>query len=147
MCLCATKQTLTAAKKTRKSSGKVYAWKVVKLQHPGNIMSLFYHSFSWKPGWNLSNREDVVPTDGELRRSALVCSDNIFINRGIHVYLVKQHALRACYECCGQVVIRVECYNKHLVARNHKSTFTSKKAVYTKVFLPKKEYDRVTKGK
>jgi len=140
MCLFASKATIRNAEKRRKTSGYTYAWKVVRKNWAG-LKSQHRH-FIWDAGWNMSDRDTVELCD--IEKDNFLTYLDCAIHHGIHVYLRKKDAERYCNGF--NVVIRVKCYNKDLVARSG-SMRATKQAVYTKVFLARDEYDNAMKSK
>jgi len=137
MCLVATEQNILNAEKTRKIPGKIYAWKLLYGEASSGksvvLVSKFW-DYIWKPGWNKSDRQSLELSTNEKRQ--LQERDNAQIHRGIHVFLNRKDAMRYCG--FSYKVVRVECYNKDLVARGKR--WEHKEAVYMKVFLARDEY-------
>ena len=130
MCLYIDKTKTNKAKK--KKTGKVVRWKVIKRSsHSGRLHSICFYGFPWNPGWNKAkNRRDVNLSGTEREYGS--------INVGIHVFTTYK---RACHfrDVFDGLLLKVVCYNKDLVAVGRKND-----EVYTKVFLPKDEYDSAT---
>ena len=141
MCLVATKQNILNAERTRKTPGKIYAWKVLCKNQNAIYSAIFQHK--WDIGWNRSDRRTIRLYKYES--GTLKTYGDCDIDEGIHVYLRKQDAIDACHRSLSSsyVVVRVECHNKHLVARGKR--WLVKEAVYMKVFLSREEYKNATK--
>ena len=129
MCLYIDWAKTNGAKKNK--TGKVVRWKVVLRYFYASgkpvLYSLYHYNYKYKPGWNKSDRPNKTCT-------GFVC------NKGIHVFTSEAYAKS--YLGIGQLLLKVICYNKDLVAvgKYHDE-------VYTKVFLPKDEYDDALKRK
>ena len=147
MCLRISKHFFDGAKRIRQIPGKVHAWKVMRHSYSVPVgCSLLYSKFYdhvWDIGWNCSTRRNVLPQ--KFENQELKIYGNCDIGEGIHVYLRKQDAVDRCTSAFD-IVVRVECHNKHLVARNTRDLYhKTSQAVYTKVFLARDEYDKALK--
>jgi hypothetical protein len=118
-------------KKELASTKYIYCYKIVQLQK-NKLVGLYYSNYTYRGGWNKSNRKTTKPTP--------------YIGRGIHVYIDKPDKIL--YN--NQKLIRVKCYIKDLIGcgfysftSNYKRPYMS---VFTKVWIDKKEID-FAKGK
>ena len=94
-----------------------------------------------RAGWIKSDRpsidQDVTTDDGE---SEEYCGEWYSVNRGIHVVLTKKETKSWVEILTNPKVVPVRCYKKDLVAAGRHGD-----AVFLKVFLAEKDYDKATK--
>ena len=128
MCLFIDRKKTKEAKKNK--TGKVVRWKVLRLDASLNSMC---QSYVWKPGYNKSDRQTLELDMDEVTYGR--------VNRGIHVSTSQAMARTWVFYNCSRLV-KVVCYNKDLVAVGKDGD-----EVYTKVFLPKDEYNDALKRK
>lgn len=129
MCLVILPNKTKEAKKNK--SGFVYRYKTLTCVHGSkDLCSAFRQAYIWKPGWNKSSCHKI-----DLAECQHV------VERGIHVFKSPCNFARWCNHYESEVLVKVKCYYKDLIAVGH----TSDEA-YTKVFLEKKEYDRAKKA-
>ncbi len=114
------------ARTIRDKGGKIRCWKKVSICKKADeiyLDGIFYY-YKWKVRWNKSDRKSIKDD---------VMDDEFNVYRGIHVYKRKPHTPNA-----WTVVIPVTCRIEDLVQANKNED----QAVFMKVFLEKKEYDK-----
>ncbi|RJQ27106.1 hypothetical protein C4577_02175 [Candidatus Parcubacteria bacterium] len=94
-----------------------------------SLSSPYFDYYEWKPGVNKSNS-----------RMKDVCTSRKDIYKGIHVYLVKDIAMRE--KDNYEVIVKVKCELKDLLgAKFHGEDITKyQRAVFRQVYLPNTEY-------
>lgn len=128
MCLSYSK---TATKELRRTKHEtIIAYKVVCYSsYLNRLCSPIYGHMRWIRYWNISDRKSTRLLSIERNSSQ--------VYHGIHVYLSKSEATKNRY-VDRIAVIKIKCDPKDLVAVNEDKT----QAVFTKVYLPRKEFDR-----
>lgn len=127
MCLYVNKPK-TAERKAKYKKGYVIRYKIL-VQDDGLKSPCVRHITNWKPGWVVSDRKDNT------------CDRPGEINQGIHVLTKLVECLNwfTLYE--DRLIVKLKCYHKDLVGVDGAG-----EEVYTKVWLPKKEYDKALKN-
>lgn len=114
------KRRFAAAK--RRGKNYIVCYKIVKFVD-NKIYSPYYPK-EYKPGWNKSNRRILKLTKNE----------KIYVNRGIHVMTSNSSIYVDIYE--NEIIIPVRCYEKDFISGGE-----TKEAVFTKVFISRKDYE------
>ncbi len=130
MCLEVMPRRTTRLRKEWVRRGTFTVWKYYRKTRRGNLQPPIYGDprRPIKPGWIISNR----PSRDLVAGSGIVC-------HGIHIHLTKP---------CGRPypswrLVAVEVHPRDFVAAG-----SGEEAVFMRVFLPKREYDRaIKKGK
>jgi hypothetical protein len=129
MCLVVNELKTARAKRTKKRSRLWY--KVVTMRGRWELNSLnsphFYHQ--WSPGFNASTRHTADIYEGP----------GFGLLRGIHVCTTKRLAKQIASNDNLRIILTVRCHKKDLVAVGNED------ALYTRVFLSKREYQRAMK--
>ena len=128
MCLYIHKEKTKEAKKNK--TDKVVRWKVVKCINFKYLRSPFF-PYTWTIGWNKADRKTTDVGVSTFR-----------VETGIHVYTSREEARWIVRRALYRKIIRVICYKKDLIAIGW-----DRDEVYTKVFVPKDEYDSAIKRK
>lgn len=115
------KRRFAAAK--RKGKDYIICYKILKIYWNKKIYSPFYPK-EYKPGWNKSNRKSPKLTRNE----------KLYVNRGIHVMTSKSDKYIDIDE--DEILIPILCYEKDFVSGGE-----PKEAVFTKIFITRKDYD------
>lgn len=111
-----------------KNKGKSYVilYKVVTVRED-NITAPYYSEYEYRGGWN---RSDATYSEIPFRY-------NYPIEKGIHVCLTQKRAI--VHKTSGDAIIKVRCHLKDLIGVNGHSH----EAVFTKVWVPKSEIEKV----
>jgi len=123
-------------KKANKGGRTVTTYKVFKLASEAYLKSVYFQCFH-RNGMIQSDREvqaplkDIWDYDSDFSHE---------INRGIHVFLTKEAVGIFSNEDCDNVIVKVTCKMKDLVCVGEDND-----AVFMKVFLTKKEYQKALK--
>ena len=117
--------------------GYTYCWKIYTLEN-GVLKPWLYGSKNIKPGWINSNRQTTrvpIETDSTNFHGKLI------VERGIHVSLTIPNAKHQIV-VTGDTLVKVRCYKNDLVATGI-GDHGGCEAVFNKVFLDEKEYNKV----
>lgn len=113
------------------------------------LRSCGHSLYIWKPGFNHFIKNPLSKNYvSELYRQGIIDGKSGVVEQGLHVYLDKNEAVEGNRNLTTKIV-EFTAYSKDFIAsgRNNKKT---KGAVFTRLHLSKKEYNRVineTKGK
>jgi len=162
MCLDAKRHaTENLRKKMKKNGGKIVVYKTVLRsgnQH-GSRLKTPYRGKEISPGWLVSDRipdkisfrcndenrsKKMYDYDDKTNPNRDYYYDNqnvVGVDHGIHVFVTLDDAKCECLD--GEKVVSCIAYLKDFVAAG--DFFSSKSAVFNKVFVPEKEYNRVLK--
>jgi hypothetical protein len=156
MCLNADRNaTETLRRRMRKNGRKITVWKEVRKR--GGVFVTPYRGVVVKPGWMISNRtmsklhfrsqlsawylnnnNNLNPNNDEYDSGKMI----ILVNLGIHVYTDKKEAYNITKNR-GENIISCTAYIDDLVGAG---VFTfEKSAVFNKIFISKKNYNRALK--
>ena len=115
-----------------KKRGQNYIICYKALYYRNDINKLYspYRSTKYNNGWNESSRFNTKILDVERKTEA--------IDRGIHVYTTLKEARK---EFCKDLIIPVRCYKSNFVSGG-----IGREAVFTKVFLLKKDIEKFIKN-
>lgn len=127
MCLYITSEKLKRLK-NKVVDGKITCYKVV--ENDSGVLCTPYQMTVVKPGW--------FKAKGEVNKKPHY-GDSIIEGGAIHVYTSLKQAQHRAYSR-GRKFIKVQCLAKDLVAEGKYS-----EACFTKIFVPKVEYDKAFK--
>lgn len=111
-----------------KNGKKITCYKVLRVI--GNTLESPYFGEEYKPGWNVSDRCEIAQGAKEQEYHE--------VYKGIHVFTSKKVAKEDVLN--GRIVVPVTCYAKDFVGAG------CCEAVFMKVFLSRKDYDKALKG-
>ena len=136
MCLYYDEKATRKFREKCKRGGKTFVkfYKVVHYDYygKGEIRSIVYNH-RWSGGWNYANK---IP----VKIKTLIIDSNI--HEGIHVYTTRKEAREHTYGC--RRILPAKCYIKDLIGKDSEY---KKRAVFTKVWVDKKELDKIRKKK
>lgn len=127
MCLLMLKDQKRAIKRLFKNRKQITCYKAL-VNYDNKLYSPAYHHYQWTFGENISSRSYTTLLKNEY--------DAKQVGHGIHVYTSKKHA--TVYD--GEILVPVSCNLSDVVAVGH-----NKEAVFTKVYLLRREYDKAIK--
>ncbi len=108
----------------------IKAYKVLRWDFNGHLLSPYHSDFEWRSGVNQSDRPSAERQSDQEREIA----------RGIHVFLHYEQAKMSVD--CEQVVVELICQREHLVGAGSDNGSAIRSAVFTEVTLTDEEYAR-----
>ena len=148
MCLETTKEVTEKFRKKNKNKKFIWAYKVYQVRN-NRLYSVIYGINLISPGEIRSNRsrlsfdkrdQDNWYVDEDCNEDRIILWE---ISRGIHVFEKIVNTRNFSDFCSNRVIVRVKCLMKDFVAYD----VVSKEAVFKKVYLDEKEYNKALREK